>query len=114
MKVAHQTFLEISVLGLVSNRRERRDRKMFFVLGLSHNQKAVLINPDQVLYVQAAGWFGKKSALLLTHRKRLVVDQNPEIVRQRFEDYLNNVVSKEDTRRDDILHESDDESEILQ
>ena len=65
---------------------------MFFVSGLSSNGKEVLINPDQVLYVSAAGLRRNKAALTMAHRKRLVVDQDPETVRQRFEDYLQQIV----------------------
>jgi len=69
---------------------------MFFVRGLSSNGKEVFVNPDQVLYVCAAGFMRKKTALVLTHRKRLIVDQNVETVRQRFEQYLQDVVSTDD------------------
>ena len=64
---------------------------MFFVQGLSSNGKEVYFNPDQVLYVCPAGLRRTRSALVLTHRKRLIVDQDAETVRQRFEDYLKNV-----------------------
>jgi hypothetical protein len=64
---------------------------MFFVRGLSSGGKEVLINPDQVLYVCPAGSLRNKAALVLTHRQRLIVDQDPETVRQRFEDYLKDV-----------------------
>jgi uncharacterized protein YlzI (FlbEa/FlbD family) len=70
---------------------------MFFVQGLSSNGKEVYVNPDQVLYVRPARLRRSRSALVLTHRKRLIVDQDAETVRQRFEDYLKNV----DTNRVD-------------
>lgn len=65
---------------------------MFFVRGLSSNGKEVFVNPDQVLYVRSAGMRRHKTALVLTHHKRLIVDQDTQTVRQRFEDYLNDVV----------------------
>jgi len=64
---------------------------MFFVRGLSSGGQEVFVNPDQVLYVCPAGSLRNKAALVLTHRQRLIVDQNTETVRQRFEDYLKNV-----------------------
>jgi hypothetical protein len=69
---------------------------MFFVRGLSSYGKDVFVNPDQVLYVCQAGRLRKKTTLMLTHRSRLVVDQDAETVRQRFEDYLNDVVKLDD------------------
>ena len=69
---------------------------MFFVRGLSSNGKAVFVNPDQVLYVCPAGWRRHKTALVMAHGKRLVVDQDTETVRQRFEDYLKDVVESDD------------------
>ena len=69
---------------------------MFFVRGLSSNGKEVFVNPDQVLFVRAAGWLRKKTALILTHRKRLIVDQDTQTVRQRFEDYLKDIVETDD------------------
>jgi hypothetical protein len=69
---------------------------MFFVRGLSSHGKEVFVNPDQVLYVCAAGFLGGKTALVLTYNKRLVVDQDPETVRQRFEDYLKDIVESDD------------------
>jgi uncharacterized protein YlzI (FlbEa/FlbD family) len=69
---------------------------MFFVRGLSSNGKEVFVNPDQVLYVRSAGLLRKKTALVLTHGKRLIVDQDPKTVRQRFEDYLKEVVEPDD------------------
>ena len=65
---------------------------MFFVRGLSSNGKEVFVNPDQVLYVCTAGSLRNQAALVLTHRQRLIVDQDAETVRQRFEDYLKDVV----------------------
>jgi uncharacterized protein YlzI (FlbEa/FlbD family) len=79
---------------------------MFFVRGLTSNGKEVLVNPDQVLYVGSAGLRGAKTALVLTHGKRLIVDQDTETVGQRFEDYLRNVV---DTHADDDPETLDDE-----
>jgi len=64
---------------------------MFFVRGLSCNGKAVLVNPDQVVYVCAAGFRHHKAALVLIHGKRLIVDQDTSTVGQRFEDYLKHV-----------------------
>jgi hypothetical protein len=69
---------------------------MFFVRGLSSNGKEVLVNPDQVLYVCQAGLLRKKTTLVLTYHSRLFVDQTAETVRQRFEDYLNDVVRPDD------------------
>ena len=69
---------------------------MFFVRGLSSNGKEVFVNPDQVLYVCPAGVRHRKTALVMTHRQRLVVDQNPETVRRRFEEYLKEVVESDD------------------
>jgi hypothetical protein len=69
---------------------------MFFVRGLSSYGKEVFINPDQVLYVCPAGLLRNKTALILTHRKRLIVDQDPQTVRLRFEDYLKDVVETDD------------------
>jgi hypothetical protein len=80
---------------------------MFFVRGLSSNRKEVLINPDQVLYVCPAGFLRKKSALMLTHSKRLVVDQDTQIVRRLFEEYLAAVDSHHDSNayHDDAHHD---------
>jgi uncharacterized protein YlzI (FlbEa/FlbD family) len=64
---------------------------MFFVQGLTSNGRGVLVNPDQVLYVGASGPRGAKTAMVLTHGQRLIVDQDAETVRQRFEDYLKDV-----------------------
>ncbi len=69
---------------------------MFFVQGLSSYGKEVLVNPDQVLYVCPAGLLRSKTALVLTHRKRLIVDQDTQTVRQRFEDYLKDIVDTDD------------------
>ena len=69
---------------------------MFFVRGLSSNGKDVFINPDQVLYVRRGGLLRRKTALVMTHGTRLIVDQDTETVRQRFEDYLNDVVANGD------------------
>jgi hypothetical protein len=74
---------------------------MFFVRGLSSKGKEVFINPDQVLYVSPTGWQRKGTVLVMTHRKRLVVDQDPHTVRQRFEDYLNEIVTADDPAADD-------------
>jgi uncharacterized protein YlzI (FlbEa/FlbD family) len=65
---------------------------MFFVRGLSSNGKEVFINPDQVLYVRPAGLLRKKTALMMSNRKYLLVDQDIETFSQRFEDYLKDVV----------------------
>jgi uncharacterized protein YlzI (FlbEa/FlbD family) len=65
---------------------------MFFVRGLSFNGKDVFVNPDQVLYVCATGLLRRRTALVMTHGKRLIVDQDTETVRQRFEDYLDDVI----------------------
>jgi hypothetical protein len=64
---------------------------MFFVRGLSSRGQTIFINPDQVLYVCPAGSLRNKAALVLTHRQRLIVDQDPETVRRRFEQYLKDV-----------------------
>jgi hypothetical protein len=69
---------------------------MFFVRGLSSKGKAVFVNPDQVLYVCPAGLMRRKTALVMAHSKRLIVDQNTQTVRQRFEDYLKDIVEPED------------------
>jgi uncharacterized protein YlzI (FlbEa/FlbD family) len=71
---------------------------MFFVRDLSSNGREILVNPDQVLYVGPAGSRGGKTVLVLTHGQRLIVDQDTETVRQRFEVYLRDVV---DRRADD-------------
>jgi hypothetical protein len=69
---------------------------MFFVRGLSANGNQVFVNPDQVLYVRSAGiWRRRKTALVLTHNQRLIVDQDTLTVRQRFEDYLNDIVESD-------------------
>jgi hypothetical protein len=69
---------------------------MFFVRGLSSNGKEVFVNPDQVLYVCPAGLRRHKAALVMAHNKRLVVDQDTETVRLRFEDYLKDVVDTDE------------------
>jgi hypothetical protein len=69
---------------------------MFFVRGLSSGGKEVFVNPDQVLYVCPAGLLRNQAVLVLTHRQRLIVDQDTETVRQRFEDYLKDVVRTDD------------------
>ncbi len=74
---------------------------MFFVRGLSSQGKEVLINPDQVLYVRAGGLLRSGTVLVLTHRKRLLVDQDTETVRQRFEDYLIEITTADDREADD-------------
>jgi hypothetical protein len=71
--------------------RQRAKESMFFVRGLSSGGKEVFVNPDQVLYVYQAAPMGKKTALIFTHRKRLIVGQDLETVRQRFEEYLKDV-----------------------
>jgi hypothetical protein len=69
---------------------------VFFVRGLSFKGKEILINPDQVLYVHSVGLLHKRTALVMTHGKRLLVDQTAQIVRQRFEDYLSEIVETHD------------------
>jgi len=69
---------------------------MFFVRGLSSAGKEVFVNPDQGLYVCTAGSLRNQAALVLTHRQRLIVDQDTETVKQRFEDYLKDVVRADD------------------
>ena len=64
---------------------------MFFVRGLSLNGREVFVNPDQVLYVCKAGFRRHKTALVLTHHQRLIVDQDTQTVRLRFEEYLKDV-----------------------
>ena len=73
---------------------------MFFVCGLSRKGKEVLVNPDQVLYVRRARLFRHKTALILTHRRRLIVDQDTQTVRQRFEEYLHDVTGHAHTHHD--------------
>jgi hypothetical protein len=73
---------------------------MFFVRGLTSNGKEVFVNPDQVLYVRPAGFLRKKTLLVLTHRKRLIVDQSPETVERRFEDYLRDIVETDQDEPD--------------
>ena len=87
---------------------------MFFVRGLSSRRQQVLINPDQVLYVRPAGLLGKRSALVLTHGKSLIVDQDTHTVQQRFEEYLNEVISAEHTHRDLIDADEDLGDETVQ
>ncbi len=87
---------------------------MFFVRGLSSRRQEVLINPDQVLYVRPAGLLGKKSALVLTHGKFLIVDQDTQTVQRRFEEYLQEVISSEHTHRDLIDAEEDRGDETMQ
>jgi hypothetical protein len=74
---------------------------MFFVRGLSSQGKEVLINPDQVLYVRAGGLLRTGTVLILTHRKRLLIDQDTETVRQRFNDYLIEIATADDREADD-------------
>jgi hypothetical protein len=69
---------------------------VFFVRGLSFKGKEILINPDQVLYVHSVGLLHKRTALVLTHGKRLLVDQTAQIVRQRFEDYFTDLIKTHD------------------
>ena len=73
---------------------------MFFVRGLTSNGKEVFVNPDQVLYVRPAGFLRKKTLLVLTHRKRLIIDQSSETVRRRFEDYLRDVAEADQDEPD--------------
>jgi uncharacterized protein YlzI (FlbEa/FlbD family) len=92
-----------------------KSESMFFVRGLTSNGKEVLVNPDQVLYVGPAGLRSAKTALILTHGKRLVVDQDIESVSPCFEDYLRDVI---DTRASDdpetrILDDDSDPDEVL-
>jgi hypothetical protein len=87
---------------------------MFFVRGLSSRRQEVLINPDQVLYVRPAGFLGKKSALVFTHGKFLVVDQDTQTVRLRFEEYLNEVASDEHTHRDLVDVDEDRGDQTMQ
>ena len=74
---------------------------MFFVNGLTSNGREVFVNPDHVLYVRPAGLLRKKTALIMAHRNRLVVDQDPPTVRQRFEEYLKDAVYIVDDPADD-------------
>jgi hypothetical protein len=71
--------------------RLKGENSMFFVRGLSSRGKEIFVNPDQVLYVCPVGSLRNKAALVLTHRQRLIVDQDPETVRQKFEQYLKDV-----------------------
>jgi uncharacterized protein YlzI (FlbEa/FlbD family) len=86
---------------------------MFFVRGLTSNGKEVLVNPDQVLYVGPAGMRSGKSALVLTHGKRLIVDQGTETVRQRFEDYLREIVYSHADDKPETLDDEPDPVEDL-
>lgn len=65
---------------------------MFFVRGLTLNGKEILVNPDQVLCVYSVNRIRKKTALLLTNGKCLMVDQSTQTVSERFEDYLRGIV----------------------
>ncbi len=75
---------------------------MFFVRGLSLKGKEILINPDQVLYVRSVGLLHKRTALVMTHGNRLLVDQPAQTVRQRFEDYLTDLVETHDEDDTDV------------
>jgi uncharacterized protein YlzI (FlbEa/FlbD family) len=77
---------------------------VFFVRGLSFKGMEILINPDQVLYVHSVGLLNKRTALTMTHGKRLLVDQTAQIVRQRFEDYFTDL-SKTHEEDDPGAHE---------
>jgi hypothetical protein len=60
---------------------------MFFVRGLTSAHREVLINPEQVVYVRRIG--RKKSALVMAHSSgRLIVDQDPPMVEQLFEEFF--------------------------
>jgi hypothetical protein len=64
---------------------------MFFVRGLTSNHKAVLINPEQVLYIREVDH--KKSALALAHHHgHLMLDQDPSRVQELFEEFLRGFV----------------------
>jgi hypothetical protein len=69
---------------------------MFFVRGLSCDGKEVLVNPDQVLYVRPVESQNEKTQLVLTYSKLLIVDQDAETVRRRFEAYLADIASIDD------------------
>jgi hypothetical protein len=86
---------------------------MFFVCGLSSKRKEVLINPDQVLYVSSAGFRRKKSALILTHSRRLIVDQDTQTVSRLFEEYLADVGAHahHDNNHDDVNHADDGDTD---
>ena len=86
---------------------------MFFVRGLTSSGKEVLVNPDQVLYVGPAGMRRGKSALVLTHGKRLIVDQGTETVRQRFEDYLREIAYSHPDDNPETLDDEPDPVEDL-
>lgn len=66
---------------------------MFFVRGLRVNGKEILVNPDQVLYVEPTGLIRSKARLVFAHRKSIIVDEDTETVRKRFEEYLHEVSS---------------------
>lgn len=87
---------------------------MFFIRGLSSHRQEILINPDQVLYVRSAGLSGKKSAVVLTHGKSLIVDQDTQTVRLRFEAYLSEVTSSERIHRDLVDADEDRDDETVQ
>ena len=95
-----------SAIGAARPKRDLREIKsVFFVRGLSSNGKEVFINPDQVLYVRPAGLLRKKTALMMSNRKYLLVDQDIETFSQRFEDYLKDVVEAvDDDDPDDLEH----------
>jgi hypothetical protein len=93
-----------SAIGSARPKRDLREIKsLFFVRGLSSNGKEVFINPDQVLYVRPAGLLRKKTALMMSNRKYLLVDQDIETFSQRFEDYLKDVVEVVDDDDPDDL-----------
>jgi hypothetical protein len=73
---------------------------VFFVRGLSFKGKEILINPDQVLYVHSVGLLHKRTALVMTHGKCLLVDQTAQIVSKRFEDYLIDLVETHENEPD--------------
>jgi hypothetical protein len=98
MKVSLDLVPENFFCAPIGTKAERNqgEKPMFFVRGLTSNGKVVLVNPDQVLYVGESRMRSGKTAMVLTHGKRLIVDQDAETIRQRFEDDLKDVGDSDD------------------
>jgi hypothetical protein len=70
---------------------------MFFVRGLTSNHKEVLINPEQVLYVHKLG--PRKTAVIMANlARRLILDQDPLMVEQLFEEFFRGFVDAQSGR----------------
>jgi uncharacterized protein YuzB (UPF0349 family) len=67
-----------------------RGKTMFFVRGLTSNQKEILINPEQVLYARKAGH--RKSILVLASGSELVLDQDAHSVELLFDEYFHGFI----------------------